>query len=148
MIQLQSVSLYRGSKCLLQDATFTAHPGWHIALVGHNGCGKSSLFALIQGQCQADAGDVQIPAQSRIAHMVQEVAALDRSALEFVLDGDQTLRALQSQLREAEQVNAPQRQAELHQQLADIDAYTAESRACKLLAGLGFTQQKFEQSVK
>ncbi len=148
MIQLQSVSLYRGSKCLLQDATFTAHPGWHIALVGHNGCGKSSLFALIQGQCQADAGDVQIPAQSRIAHMVQEVAALDRSALEFVLDGDQTLRALQSQLREAEQVNAPQRQAELHQQLADIDAYTAESRACKLLAGLGFTQQQFEQSVK
>ena len=148
MIQLQSVSLYRGSKCLLQDATFTAHPGWHIALVGHNGCGKSSLFALIQGQCQADAGDVQIPAQSRIAHTVQEVAALDRSALEFVLDGDQTLRALQSQLREAEQVNAPQRQAELHQQLADIDAYTAESRACKLLAGLGFTQQQFEQSVK
>ena len=148
MIQLQSVSLFRGSKCLLQHANFTAHPGWHIALVGHNGCGKSSLFSLVRNQCQADAGEVQIPSQCRIAHMAQEIAALDRAAIEFVLDGDQPLRQLQHRLQQAELENKPQLQAELHQQLADIDAYTAESRAAKLLTGLGFTQAQFEQPVK
>lgn len=148
MIQLQSVSLYRGNKCLLENANLTAHPGWHIALIGQNGCGKSSLFALLRGQLQQDAGEVKLPTSDRIAHMAQEVEALERSALDFVMDGDKTLRHLQQQLEQAEQNNKPELQAELHQKLADIDAYTAESRASKLLSGLGFSQQQFQQPVK
>ena len=148
MIQLQSVSLYRGSKCLINDATFMAHTGWHIALTGQNGCGKSSLFALLRGQLQQDAGEVTLPTSDRIAHMAQEVDALERSALDFVIDGDKGLRALQGQLEKAEQANNPELQAELHQKLADVDAYSAESRASKLLNGLGFSQQEFHQPVK
>ncbi|RLU00694.1 ATP-binding cassette domain-containing protein [Ketobacter sp.] len=148
MIQLQSVSLYRGNKCLLQDASFTAYPGWHIALVGHNGCGKSSLFSLLLGQAGADAGQVHIPAGSRIAHMAQEVEALDRSAIDYVIDGDQALRHLQQQLAQAEAENDAHRIAQYHQQLDDIDAYSAESRAAKLLTGLGFQQAQFGNTVK
>ncbi|MEE2733101.1 MAG: ATP-binding cassette domain-containing protein [Pseudomonadota bacterium] len=148
MIQLQSVSLFRGNKCLLQDASFTAYPGWHIALVGHNGCGKSSLFSLLLGQAGADAGQVHIPAGSRIAHMAQEVEALDRSAIDYVIDGDQALRHLQQQLVQAEAENDAQRIAQYHQQLDDIDAYSAESRAAKLLTGLGFQQAQFGNTVK
>lgn len=148
MIQLKSVALYRGSKCLLKDANFTAYPGWHIALVGHNGCGKSSLFALLQGRLQADSGECQIPTQWRIAHMAQEVEALETGALDYVLDGDKPLRALQAALAQAEADHDANRIGELHQKLADIDAYTAESRAAKLLDGLGFTQGQFSLPVK
>ena len=148
MIQLQSVNLYRGNKCLLNDATFTAYPGWHIALVGHNGCGKSSLFSLLLGNASPDAGQVHVANGSRIAHMAQEVEALDRSAIDYVIDGDQPLRRLQQRLQQAEQENAVHTIAECHQQLDDIDAYSAESRAAKLLTGLGFQQSQFTETVK
>ncbi len=148
MIQLKSVALYRGSKCLLKDASFTAYPGWHIALTGHNGCGKSSLFALLQGTLHADQGECSVPTQWRVAHMAQEVEALETRALDYVLDGDKTLRHLQKELLLAEDQHNAHRIGELHQQLADIDAYTAESRAAKLLNGLGFTQAQFQLPVK
>jgi len=148
MIQLQSVSLFRGSKRLIQEADFTAYPGWHIALVGQNGCGKSSLFALLQGRLGADSGEVRIPANTRIAHMAQEVEALDRSAIDYVMDGDKLLREYQSRLAQAEQQNQVDDIARLHQQLDDIDAYTANTRAAKLLTGLGFQQDQFATTVK
>ena len=148
MIQLQSVNLYRGNKCLLSDATFTAYPGWHIALVGHNGCGKSSLFALLLGETGPDAGTVNIANGSRIAHMAQEVEALDRSALDYVIDGDRPLRTLQDRLQQAELNNDAHTLAQCHQQLDDIDAYSAESRAAKLLTGLGFQQHQLKATVQ
>ena len=148
MIQLKSVSLFRGSKCLLKDASFTGYPGWHIALIGHNGCGKSSLFAMLRREVQPDSGEFAIPANWRIAHMAQEVEALDRAALDYVMDGDKTLRRLQQELADAEEKHDAHRIGDLHQQLADIDGYTAESRAAKLLAGLGFTQNQLQTPVK
>jgi ATP-binding cassette subfamily F protein 3 len=148
MIQLQSVSLFRGSKCLLNDASFTAYPGWHIALIGQNGCGKSSLFSLLKGEVGPDSGEVVISEGSRIAHMAQEVEALDRSAIDYVMDGDKLLRDRQQQLQQAEANHDDHAIAQWHQQLDDIDAYTAESRAAKLLNGLGFTQQQFQAAVK
>jgi len=148
MIQLQSVNLYRGSKCLLQDATFTAFPGWHIALVGHNGCGKSSLFSLLLGTSSQDAGTVQIAEGSRIAHMAQEVEALERSAIDYVIDGDRNLRQLQQRLHQAELADDLNTMAQCHQQLDDIDAYSAESRAARLLTGLGFRQDQLKDTVK
>ena len=148
MIQLQDVSFYRGSKCLLSNASFMAHAGWHIALIGRNGTGKSSLFGLLQGQFSQDGGDIRVPPVSNIAHMAQEVEALDSSALDYVLDGDFRLRELQQRLQSAEDADDAHAQAEIHQQLVDVDAYTASTRAAKLLAGLGFQQPDHERSVK
>lgn len=148
MIQLQDISLYRGANCLINDASFTAHPGWHIGLTGRNGTGKSSLFGMLLGNLQPDSGTLTIPKEWQIAHMAQEVPALERSALDYVMDGDQELRSLEQQLSHAEQTHDNLQIAHLHQQLDSIDAYTAPTRAAKLLTGLGFQQHQHGSLVK
>ena len=147
MIHLQNLSLQRGPLRLLDHVDLTVHPGHKVGLVGANGAGKSSLFALLQGQLQPDSGDCQIPAQWRIAHMEQEITALERSALDYVLDGDTRLRELQRQLAQAETQQDGAAMGRLNAELDAADAWTAESRASKLLAGLGFAEQEMQRPV-
>lgn len=148
MIQLNNASLQRGNKQLLEDASFTAHAGWHIGLTGRNGTGKSSLFLMLKGQLAPDQGECRVPSDWQIAHMEQEIEALDRPAIEYVIDGDQELRELEQALRDAEQNGDHQRQAQLHQDLDNIDAYRARTRAARLMVGLGFQQQQLETNVR
>ncbi|MGQ9660079.1 MAG: ATP-binding cassette domain-containing protein [Thermochromatium sp.] len=138
MLQLKDLSIRRGPNRLLEGATLTIYPGWKVGLVGANGCGKSSLFALLRGELQADAGEVLIPSDWEIAHVAQYIPDTDRPAIEFVLDGDRALRQLQTALAEAEASREGLRQAELHAQLEAIGVYEAEGRAARLLHGLGF----------
>ncbi len=138
MIQIQQLSLHRGTQVLLDNANLTIHSGWKVGLIGANGVGKSSLFKLLLGELQPDRGDLQLPAALRVAHMAQEVPNSGRSALAYVLDGDRRLRQVQQALAEAEARQAHQRSAELHAELDALDGYSAEARAHQLLAGLGF----------
>lgn len=144
MIRLLDLSLQRGPQQLLEHAELSAHPGQKIGLIGTNGAGKSSLFALLQGQLHPDTGECQIPAGWRIAHMEQEIASLERSALSYVIDGDVELRHLQRQL---EQVQEGNELGMLHARMDAIDGYTADSRARRLLAGLGFDEAQMEQPI-
>ncbi|NVZ09639.1 ATP-binding cassette domain-containing protein [Allochromatium humboldtianum] len=138
MLQLKDLSFRRGPDRLLEASTLTIYPGWRVGLVGANGCGKSSLFALLRDELHADTGEVTIPAGWEIAHVAQHTPDTDRPAIEFALDGDRELRRLQSELAEAEAAGEGLRQAELHGRLESIGAYEAESRAARLLHGLGF----------
>jgi ATP-binding cassette, subfamily F, member 3 len=144
VIQLSGVSLARGPRMLLRDANVRIHAGEHVALIGPNGCGKSSLFALLRGQLHADTGDVSLPRDWRIAAMEQEVAASDRSAHDFVLDGDAQFRALETELARASGAAL----GELHAQFAAIDGYSAAARAHELLDGLGFAPDQRERTVR
>ncbi|PCJ40534.1 MAG: ABC transporter ATP-binding protein [Moraxellaceae bacterium] len=148
MIQLKAISLYRGDKLLIREGDFTAHPGWHIGVTGRNGCGKSSLFSLLRGELHTDHGQCLVPKDWTIAHMAQEIDALDRAAIEFVIDGDQPLRDWQLALTEAEAAHDDNKIALIHNELDNIDAYTAESKAARLLNGLGFTQEQFTTPVQ
>jgi len=147
MIRFSQVTLARGAKPLLEGADLAVNPGERVGLIGANGSGKSSLFALLRGELHADKGEVDFPAHWRIAHVAQETPALERSAVEYAIDGDGPLRRLQTDLLLAEQANDGNRIAELHAALGDAGAYTARSRAERLLAGLGFRQEALERPV-
>lgn len=99
MIQLQNVELRRGINCLLQHADLTVFPGQKVGIIGANGCGKSSLFALLQQKLQPDAGSVSIPSSWTISTVAQETPALEISAMDYVLQGDEKLYPLLQQLK-------------------------------------------------
>ncbi|WP_414154604.1 ATP-binding cassette domain-containing protein [Pseudomonas sp. BNK-43-a] len=147
MIRLSNLTLQRGPQRLLEGAEMTLHTGHKAGLIGANGAGKSSLFALLRGELSPDAGDCQIPADWRIAHMRQEVDTLDRLAVDYVLDGDLRLRKVQADLAAAEQAHDGTALARLHSELDSADGYTADARARKLLAGLGFTAEQMDRRV-
>ncbi|WLI45183.1 ATP-binding cassette domain-containing protein [Pseudomonas beijingensis] len=147
MIRLQNLTLQRGPQRLLEDAELTLHAGHKAGLIGANGAGKSSLFALLRGELHPDSGDCLLPADWRIAHMRQEVDTLERLAVDYVLDGDLRLRQVQHDLAAAEAAHDGAAQARLHAELDSADGYTADARARKLLAGLGFTNKQMDRQV-
>ena len=147
MIQLKNLSLRRGAKELFSGVSLTITPGQRVGIIGGNGTGKSSLFALLRGQLHADSGDALFPAGWTVAHVAQETPALDCSALTYVLDGDSELRQLEQQLSAAEAAHDGEAIGRLHSELAVIDAYSAPARAGKLLAGLGFSAESIERPV-
>jgi ATP-binding cassette subfamily F protein 3 len=147
MIRLQNLTLQRGPQRLLEDAELTLHAGHKAGLIGANGAGKSSLFALLRGELHPDSGDCLLPADWRIAHMRQEVDTLERLAVDYVLNGDLRLRQVQRDLAAAEAAHDGAAQARLHSELDSADGYTADARARKLLAGLGFTNEQMDRQV-
>lgn len=148
MISLKDVDLQRGVNKLLHKANLMIHRGEKVALVGANGAGKSSLFKLLLGNLQADAGDVQLNQGIRTAHMAQEVDATERSALDYVLDGDHKLRELQQQIQQAEEQQDNNRLAKLYSELEQIEGYSANTRAEQMLDGLGFKPEQMSLPVK
>jgi ATP-binding cassette subfamily F protein 3 len=147
LIRFSNLSLIRGTKVLLEGADATLNPGDRIGLIGSNGSGKSSLFALLRGELHADKGDAEFPPQWRVAHVAQETPALDRPAVEYAIDGDVYLRTLEKKLLEAEKSNDGNLIGEIYAKLADADAYTVRPRAEQLLIGLGFKNSELENPV-
>lgn len=147
MIILRDISLRRGTKLLLEGVNITIQPGQRLALIGANGSGKSSLFALLLGELSADQGVIEGIGNMQLAHMAQEVAASALPARDFVWRGDAQLAALRDQLRALEDAGDFARAAAVHQQLEEIDGYSAERRAAMLLQGLGFADEQHERPV-
>ncbi|MFT7127364.1 MAG: ATP-binding cassette subfamily F protein 3 [Pseudoalteromonas tetraodonis] len=145
MIDIRNVALLRGSKVLLKEASLRINPGDKYALVGANGTGKSSLFALLLNRLTLDEGDVTIPAAWRVVHMAQEVEASDRTAMEYVLDGHKAYRACEAKLAVCQDDLTA---AKLHSELDDMRAWELPSIAQRLLQGLGFTPDKQDTQVK
>lgn len=147
MLQLQNLSIRRGSKLLFEHASFQIYPGQKIGITGANGTGKSSLFSLIMKQIHADTGDCLLPAHWTIAHVAQAIPSGQQAAIDYILDGDEEFRRLQKAMIEAENKNDGVLLATLHTQYDDIDGYSTESRAKRLLTGLGFRQSEHTQSI-
>ena len=147
MITLSQIELLRGGRPLLKDTSATIHGGQKVGLVGKNGCGKSSLFALFKGQLSLDAGQFNLPADWQLASVAQETPALECSALDYVIDGDQEYRRLCAALAKAEQEQNGMAIAELHGQLDTHGGYHIHARAAELLHGLGFANETQSRPV-
>jgi ATP-binding cassette subfamily F protein 3 len=147
MIALQSVTLQRGNKILFDQASATVFAGQKVGLIGVNGCGKSSLFSLLLQKIPPDTGDLYIQSNIRIAHLAQEMPSTEISALQYVMNGDPILATLMQQLKKAEEDHDDHRIIELHNQLYERGGYTLESRAAKLLVGLGFKLDEQQKTV-
>ncbi|MCH4248286.1 MAG: ATP-binding cassette domain-containing protein [Acinetobacter populi] len=147
MIQLQNLAIRRGSRALFQHASMQIHPGWKVGLTGVNGAGKSSLFSALLGQLSADEGELIRPQTWTVAHMAQEIEALDVTALDFVLAGDDEYWSIWQQLQHSDHLTTDQL-AHLHGRFDEIHGYAAPARAAQLLAGLGFLEQQLSHTVK
>ncbi|KAF4516453.1 hypothetical protein B566_EDAN003199 [Ephemera danica] len=147
MIALRQVTFARAGRPLVIDASVQLHAGWKVGVVGANGCGKTSLFALLAGEQHAESGDVELPARWHIARVVQETPALPDAALDFVLDGDSELRRIERELAEAEANGDGEAIGYLHARYGEIGGYSAKARAAEVLHGLGFSDADFFRPV-
>ena len=147
MITLKNVTLRRSAKVLLNGVNATINPGENVGLVGRNGAGKSSLFALFNGSLHEDGGDFYIPTQWRMAQVAQNMPETDEPATAFVVAGDTRLVELEAQLAEAEAADDGMAIAHAYTDLADAGAHDAESRAQALILGLGFKVSELEKPV-
>ena len=147
MIILENIALRRGQKLLFSDASATLQPGQKLALIGGNGCGKSSLFALLLDDLQADAGDIRGLKGLRISHMAQETETSDLTARDYVIAGDAALFQTLKDLARADAAGDYEQSATLHQRMEELDGYSAERRAEQLLLGLGFLREKMDASM-
>ncbi len=147
MITLRNLQLRRGAKIVLDGVNVNVNPGEKVGLVGRNGAGKSSLFALLAGRLQADQGDFEIPARWRLGEVAQHMPETDDSATDFVLQGDIPLMEAQRELDAAEAADDGAAMAEAHMKIGEVGGFDARSRAQALLMGLGFKTEQVEAPV-
>jgi ATP-binding cassette subfamily F protein 3 len=145
VIVVSDVTLKRGGEALFEHLNLTLHPGHRIGLIGRNGVGKSSLFALLRGRLLPEVGDVRMPPRWRIAHLEQETLPSDRAALDWALDGDVALRRVEREIAAAEQRGDDAVLARLHSEFDDLGGYSAQARAAEILNGLGFPASDFDR---
>ncbi|WP_130803792.1 ATP-binding cassette domain-containing protein [Acinetobacter ihumii] len=146
MIQLDQFSIRRGGRVLFQKASMQLHPGWKIGLTGVNGAGKSTLFSAFLGEIEADSGSLSRPNVWTVAHMAQEIKALDMKAIDFVLSGDEEYWTIQHQLEHPEQLSNDEL-AHLYSRFDEINGYSASAKASQLMAGLGFFEHQSQLDV-
>lgn len=147
MITLRNVTLRRGTKIVLDDASVVLQPGEKVGLVGRNGAGKSSLFALLTDRLHSDKGDVEIPRHWALAEVAQHMPETDMPATEFVLEGDVRLMAARQALADAEAADDGNAIADAYAQLMDAGSLDAPARAQALMMGLGFKGAQVDAPV-
>ncbi len=147
MITLKNVVLRRSAKVLLNSVNATINPGENVGLIGRNGAGKSSLFALFNGTLHEDGGSFNIPAQWRMAQVAQNMPETDEPATDFVVAGDTRLVELEAALAQAEADDDGMAIAHAYTDLADAGAHDAVPRAQALILGLGFKVSELDKPV-
>lgn len=148
MINLQQITLRRAQKVLLENINLTIYSKQKIGLIGDNGCGKTSFFALLKGELESHQGTLMLPNDIEMTEVKQEIPTSDQLAIEYAIDGDYRYRALQKILDKAEKEGDPDSLAKCHDELASMDGYAIIGRAEKILRGLGFQSNQLHHPTK
>jgi ATP-binding cassette subfamily F protein 3 len=147
VLNLNNISLRRGRKVLFENVSFQVHAGQRMGLIGANGSGKSSFFAMLLGELEPDDGDLGQQPNDEIAHVAQESPHGQGSAIDYVMDGDKELREVQAAIAASEAKEHGAAPHALYERMEVIDGFSAEARAARLLHGLGFADNEIQQSV-
>ena len=143
MIDLNDITIRICGKTLLENASAHIPDNKKVGLIGHNGCGKSTLFRAVLNEQSIETGSISYPSNSRIAYMRQEINDTNVSPLNYLLSADKERTELLERLQ-----TAPETQlAEIYERLNAIEADTAEARACQILKGLGFKDTDFHRPL-
>ncbi|MGB3382151.1 MAG: ATP-binding cassette domain-containing protein [Rhodanobacter sp.] len=148
MISFRHFALRRGSRLLLSDIDLVIQSGWRLGVIGRNGCGKSSLFAALQGRLESDAGELEMSGKLRLASVAQETPALPDAAIDYVLGGDEELAAAINDEAEAGERGDMEAMAKAHHRIEELNGYDGRARAGRLLHGLGFPPETHERAVQ
>ena len=148
VIQLSDVTILRGSRYLLENASASIFPGQKVGIIGRNGCGKSTLFAAIKGEIAPELGTLTVPRNFKISAVSQQTPSLDISALNYVKQGDKDLTELLAQKEKAYAENNGEKIALIEDKLGIAGVWTIDSRAKILLHGLGFAEDEMQKAVK
>jgi len=148
MISFRHFALRRGSRLLLSDIDLVIQSGWRLGVIGRNGCGKSSLFAALQGKLESDAGELEMSGKLRLASVAQETPALPDAAIDYVLGGDEELAAAINAEAEAGERGDMEAMAKAHHRIEELNGYDGRARAGRLLHGLGFPPETHEHAVQ
>ena len=148
MISFRHFALRRGSRLLLSDIDLVIQSGWRLGVIGRNGCGKSSLFAALQGKLESDSGELEMSAKLRMASVAQETPALPDAAIDYVLGGDEELAEAVNNEADAGERGDMEALAKAHQRIEELNGYDGRARAGRLMHGLGFAPETHERAVK
>ncbi|WP_158884833.1 ATP-binding cassette domain-containing protein [Rhodanobacter sp. L36] len=148
MISFRHFALRRGSRLLLSDIDLVIQSGWRLGVIGRNGCGKSSLFAALQGKLEGDAGELDMPSRLRLASVAQETPALPDAAIDYVMGGDEELAAVLLEESDADARGDTEAVARAHHRIEELHGYDARARAGRLMHGLGFSPETHERAVQ
>ncbi len=148
MISFRHFALRRGSRLLLSDIDLVIQSGWRLGVIGRNGCGKSSLFAALQGKLDGDAGQLDMPGKLRLASVAQETPALPDLAIDYVMGGDEELAEVLRMEADAQANGDTEAMALAHHRIEELHGYDARARAGRLMHGLGFAPDTHERAVQ
>lgn len=160
MIHFSGIAKQHGHQILFKDASFQILPGSRSGLVGPNGAGKTSIFHLIMGEEEFDAGEITKARNVVCGYFSQDVGAMSgRSALEEVMSASADVMQLGRQIAELEaamcQPQDDEEMANLLTRYGDIQAqfehrggYDLESRAQIILTGLGIGPKDYFHPVE
>ena len=146
MIDIKDLSFHFGLRTLFEDTSVMIQDGQKVGLVGPNGCGKSTLFKLIEGKFSPDGGKIDISRGTQIASVAQEITDPSVPLLDYVLSADKELSSLQKELENP--AISGERMAEVFDKLEFLGAHSAEARASAILSGLGFLNTDFRRPLK
>ena len=141
MLSVSNLTYRVGGRTILEDCNVNIMDGWKVGVVGANGAGKSTLFKLISGDLHPDAGNIKLNERQTFGMVRQDIPVTDTPIIDIVIHAHEELSAL---LQAAETETDPYKIGDIHMRLAELDAYTAPSRAAILLTGLGFRDDQMQ----
>jgi ATP-binding cassette, subfamily F, member 3 len=162
MLQLNQVSKHYGPRTLFEGMTLQIHPKTRLGLIGRNGCGKSTILKLLNGDIHPDGGSVTSVPGTKISYLSQEPRVTATNTLEaemrsafpeiIALQAEELavlgkLEALEGSSDREQQEKWANRLGEIYQELDRLDAASMDARIGKTLNGLGFLQSDIHRKV-